>query len=279
MNNKLIPIAITIVVGIILCGSLLAPVVSDAEKTIGHAVTFENEGYGYSLDVMTSADFSATSTGTAGEETYDVNGVAAEQVTGVNIPAIVTDSFTVQIPAPGYGNLAIIRSATGLTIYASATTTSVTVTCENGTATVDVDGTESTFTYTWMLAISDNGKFIESKTAGKEVYLAEGQDPIIYGRDNTIGYYTYYNGEANASEATVSATYTKSLVDGTTDVYKTANERPKIGNIDAAAVIVPIHVSGHAIDGNTALLGAIIPLVIVGLVVLSIGLIVRTRND
>ena len=278
-NTNILAIVITLAVGIILMGSLLAPVLSNAEKTIGAPVSYSNLGHGYTLDIMDSAELTATSTGTAGQETYVINGVEAEPLTGNNLPAIITDSFAVQIAAPGNNNLLVLRSGSGNNFISTLTTSSVTIECQNGTATIDIDGTESTFTYEWMLAISANGKYIESNTGAKSVYFEEGQTPIFYGYNNTIGYYTYFDGDAEASAATVTVTYSQNLVSGTTDVYLTTSDNPSIGGITPGATIVPIKVTGHANDGATAITAAILPIMIIALVIMAIGAVFRNRDD
>ena len=80
MNNKLIPIVITLVVGIILAGSVLMPVLSDAQKNAGASVTKTNsepyteygeyytEGFTMVIDNPTTATNIKTTTVTVNDE-------------------------------------------------------------------------------------------------------------------------------------------------------------------------------------------------------------------
>lgn len=277
MKTNVLGLIISVVVGIILLGSLLAPVLADAEKTIGAPVTYTNEGYGYTMDVMNSASATAIATGT--ENSYTINGVEVESATGFNLPMIVTDNVAIQAAASGSGNLLMIRSASGINSISSSSATTVTITADNGTITVDNSGVASTYTYSWMLAISEDGKYIESGTL-RSRYLAENEQPIVYGYNAGLGYYTSYNGETKASSGTdVTLSYNESLVDGTTDVYQTSAEGATIGSISPAAAIVPLKVTGHSEDGSTALISAILPISVISIVVMAVGFILRSRQD
>lgn len=279
MKTNILTLAITLTLGIILVGSVLAPVISDAEKNVGQSVTYSNTGYGYTLDIMDSASVTAIATGTDGEQTYTTNGITVEGAPAYNLPLIVTDSVTIQIGATNYPNLLVVRSASGISMIPTTTAATVSVTCENGTVTIDNNGTTSTYTYSWLMGVSENGKYIEVAGPLQSTYLAEGEKPIFYGYNNSIGYYTYFDGEAKASAATVSVIYTENLVDGTTDVYQTTSSGATIGSITPGAAIVLKDVKGHADDGASALVSAILPIVVIGLVVMAVGVIFRGRQD
>lgn len=278
--NKLVGTIVALTVMVVCVAAILVPVVNDAESTIGEPVTYTNTTYGYALEEMDSATLSATSTGTDGEQTISVNGITVEQIANANTPVIVTDSVAIQVSPTGSGNIFVIRSATGNGLALATTAGDISVTAADGTLTLDVYGTETTYTYTWLYAVSEDGDFKPMTSNLKSAYLSADMDFVLYGYSTTLGYYSYKDGTAaSSSDADTTVEYTANLVDGTTDIYQTTSSGVTIGGVTPTwAVLVPSEVEGHSDDGNVALLGAIVPMVIVGMIVIAVGLI-RTNKD
>lgn len=315
MNNKLIPIVLTLVVGIILAGSVLVPVLNDATTT--HK-TFTNDGY------LRLGEISAEDT-----ETYTITWtyenphqfVINDEVyvmpegntTGSVFPytLFATDGWGLrysQTGTAGNVDLNLYGSGESASLIWYATTTdsdTVTITLNEGTATFVKNSTTSvTKSYTAAFIPDSDGAYVLKK-GDTSAYL--NADSVIYstGRTSTtFGTYTFaininlsgnvegveVNAIAPTGFTTSNVVIDSSEVSGYKDLYKfdkvTFDITQTSTSISAGAVysqvIVPYQVtaelSEHLTPGQIALLGAIPVMVIVALLVVAVGTVAR-RND
>lgn len=311
MNNKLIPLCITLVVGIILAGSVLMPVLNDATKT---EETLENTGY-YFMDKISSSDadtytikWDATTPGilTVNGDDIKVGDWGVTYGMTLTVFATETDMFRVG-PASGVQTLSWIQLR-GSTINYAQANSSFDATIENGTATVyiDDDTTAKTLTYTDAYLISADEADYVMKKANEPAYMLP--DSPIY----SLGYSVIPNGSGNTNlvlsvignvedvdidvvRSSSSGTVTFSDVEiVTTPVAEYVNvvKFDKItfvaseGGVDTdmvySYVIVPhtitAELSEHLTPGQIALMGAIPIMVIIALLMVAVGVVAR-RND
>lgn len=284
MKTNILTLIITLVVGVIFAGALIAPVISDAQKTIGPEVEYTNAGHGYAL-ISSNSDITATLTDTSitiGENEYTSDGstywmIASDTFAiwyggGVNHPILITD-----------------RTNEGELYQPWIDTASITM--SNGTyeityTPVGEGAIEETYTntYTWIMVPSENGEYI-SVDAGSTNYIKSLNDLIFSGYYSTGENDTYYslkNGTAKAGEYTASVSGTLTLVEGTTDVYTVTNPLMHVGDEEFTPFmyLVKQNVTGHAASGASySLLGAIPIMVIVALVMVAVGAIAYRRAD
>lgn len=95
MDNKLIGTIMTIVVGIILTGALLVPIVTDAQAKSGDEITKTTDGASeirsdYYTEDVTVIITSATDATTAGDATVTVNGDTVTNDSGISVPIVFT---------------------------------------------------------------------------------------------------------------------------------------------------------------------------------------------
>lgn len=304
MNNKLIPIVITLVVGIILAGSVLMPVLNDA-TTIEKTLT--NDGV-LRMDKITTADSTVITwdhTAPSIITVDDVDITLPDQNAVVYLTVNGTDNdFMVRYTPSATNPMMVVFNGNNANVEASVTNgRDLTVTISEGSISV-TDGTNTeTATFTdYAFIPSENGKYV-MKNPNKVAYL--NADSEIYGMgrsflsasninlnftiaadvetEPTVDYYGR-NVTATISNAEVNATKLDTYVDMyefssiTFDVTISDNT----SSVTYNQVIVPYQVtselSQHLTPGQIALMGAIPVLVIVALLVVAVGVVAR-RND
>lgn len=300
---------ITLVVGVILTGALLGPVISDASET---ERTFTNAGYftmdKYALDeeITVSWDHSNPDVVTVGDETINITapiGKWVSIVVGDNwyFRYIHTNADVREVQM-SYGGVATITAST-------SDGTDITLECSEGTATgtvytAGVAGTPKTVSYTELYVISENGKYYIMKDSDAAATMLKDSEFIGVGQ-------TFLSGGASIIkvEGTIEDGATVTIIGSTvtanvdTDTIS-VNATPKSGYIDCYDLssitfdvttsggtthatynyfIVPAEVtaelSNHLTPGQISLMGAIPVLVIVALLMVAIGGIALRRND
>lgn len=299
MNNKLITICITLVVGVILAGSVLMPVLNDATTT--HK-TFTNSGY-YDMTYTETDELTL-----------------AWDYTNPNVATINNESVSLPTTLPGSVNILcgddwFLRwNASSLQFYSTASgsvnasvadSTSMSITASNGSMTVTNTASTpvtQTVAYSFMYVIDPDGKYLMKD---KDAAVLVNGDSEIYaiGRSTTTGLAiklkitgTIDDGftaeQIGTSSATnigdVTANYTAKS--GYLDLYEltsltvpiTYGEGDSVYTAGYTYYIVPAEVtaelSQHLTSGEIALMGAIPVLVIVALLVVAVGVVAR-RND
>lgn len=312
MNNKLIPIVITLVVGIILAGSVLMPVLNDASKTEN---TLTNEGY-YTMDKLLSTDeavYSFAWDATNGT-IVTVNGTDMDITTWglstnqlVSVFASETDIIRLGV-ASGQAALQWVQIRGSTINYAGASST-FSATISEGTVTAQLDSEESprTLTYDTAYFINNDGSGdYVMKKSDKTAYMLA--DTPIYAIGTTgimgsgVSNNTTLKIEGDIEGVEISTLHTPATGDVTYEdvniVYTPNNKyvglydfskitfKGVIGDdstdIVYSYVIVPKEVtaelSEHLTPGQIALMGAIPVLVIVALLVVAVGVVAR-RNE
>lgn len=313
MNNKLIPIVLTLVVGIILAGSVLVPVLNDATKT---EQTFTNDGYIRLGEI--SAEDTETYTITWTYENPgqfvindDVYVMPSGSTTGSVFPytLFATDGWGLRyLKNSTDTNLNLYGSGESASLlwYAGATAQdTVVITLSAGSATfVKNSTTTATMEYTNVFLPDSDGAYVLKKgdtsayLNADSVIYSTGRTSAVFGTNN-IAININLNGNVEGVEVdaiaptgfTVSnVVVDSSEVNGYKDLYKfdkvTFDITQTSTSIDVEAVysqvIVPYQVtaelSDHLTPGQIALLGAIPVLVIVALLVVAVGVVAR-RND
>ena len=300
MNNKLIPIVMALVVGIILAGSVLMPVLNDATKTTD---TFENSGYFHMEKYGTDDDVTIVWDPATPKQSSD-NGGAYLPATPVNqfVNVAIGDDWYFRY-ADGGSNTYVQVTYGGIEQVAGSNSDgqTVTVTCSGGTATITKGTTTQTATYTELYAISgDTGAYTmknanESVTvAGDTEFIGLGSTALGTGKavlkvtgnvddgaDVTVIGSTA--SEVTISDITVAAVsmtghngYTLSNV--TFTITADDEEYPATYSYFIVPASVTLELAEHLPPGQIALLGAIPVLVIVALLVVAVGVVAR-RND
>lgn len=298
MNNKLIPIVLTLVVGIILAGSVLMPVLNDAKKTIGDEVTYTNSmtsSNQYRYDYVDSLELTATASETDGVS-YDfvINGKEITLI-GDYMLAVASDGIVIQIGTAGQ-----FAYSTYMETYASepnlspTTYPEVTLTMSEGAWSLKAgDTTLKDGTYTWIVTYKDDGRYVAHNSSVVGAYCHETpSDFIVYGGGYTSGdldtFYSYGQGKLTVAVSDYEGTlnWNTTLVDGTTDVYKVTTCNITISDGENDETYTPYRclylyeVTGHEAGGASySLLGAIPVMVIVALIMGAVGMIVVKRND
>ena len=282
MKTNVLTLIITMVVGIILAGSLLGPVISDAQTTLGSPTTVTNTG-------INSNPISFWD-GEAMEYEWDyVNKILTlndEPLTlSANQMLFGTDTFAIWTRANSTARLA----ALGDTIDVTNSNFSAVINSD-GTYTLTRGTTVYEGTISWGIYQDENGteNLVQGVRSSNGYMTSTANDVIILGNLYSTGdndtYYAYYNGvltvdEQYAEESSV--TVTKTLVDGYTDIYAT-NVTVNVGeeSFTPYYAVVPGTVSGHLASGGAySLVGAIPILVIVALLMVAVGAIALRRAD
>lgn len=307
MNTKLIPIVLTLVVGTILAGSVLMPVLNDATKTEG---TFENHGY-FSMDaVEENTDTTIRFDNTLSKAYVNGTEVSINSSTPNNFTILGADNFIVRW-----------QPSTSVRIYSDdakwsfATTDTFTfVEFKVGGSTVSITSdktdqeaaTISMGNTPFVISSNDNAEYV-MKLANEGAYVTDESVCLMgisvgLGFNTAIGVYgigtiadgmslsTAYQGTSVTGDITYAdpvADY--SSVSGYNGLYKLNGYTSTITvgettptDISYTYFIVPAEVtaelSQHLTPGQIALMSAIPIMVIIALIMVAVGVVAR-RND
>lgn len=279
MKNNLLTLIITLVVGVILAGSLLAPVVADARTTTSTEVNYTNEETTFRM-----AEASEIVTLTLSSGTVTLNGVAVEKVSNSNIllsDAVSLDQFQYQ---GNWLNRMWFKDSTALQ-YPSA----FELTFENGTVSGTVTISDATTsidtTYSYLFYADSEGDYIQmtNNDWANGVYLNNTNQLILSG--------LYTTGENDTTYSYVDGVFTTGgdytgSVELTTekvgmDVIKATALTVTIGDetFTPFRALVPMTIVGHTETSISSLLGVIPIMVIVAILMTAIGAIAYRRAD
>lgn len=297
MKTNVLTLAITLTLGIILAGSVLMPVINDAQKDIGPAVTYNNSLTStnqYRYDYVDSVEMTAIASETDGIY-YDfiINGKAVTIVNDYMI-AILSDGFSMQIGSAGQFAYNVPTDPFAASTNPTPTNYPlVTLTMANGEWTLKGGDTElATGSYSWLVTYVDNGRYVAHNSSVVGAYCQEAKDFIVYGGNYASGdldtYYAYGNGVMSwgVSDYDAKLNWAATLVDGTTDIYKVTTCDITVSDGENSETFTPYRclyvyeVTGHAASGAAySLLGALPIMVIVGLVLAATAAIMVKRDD
>ena len=306
MNNKLIPLVITLVVGIILAGSVLMPVLNDATKTTD---TLENVGYfhmeKYATDeeVVISWDHTNPRQITVNNEVYSPNTPLNQWVS-----LAIGDNWYFRY-ADGGSNVYVQVTYGGINYVSGSVSggSDVTMTCSNGTATIvqTTSGTTSdtqTAEYTELYAISgDSGEYL-MKNSNETAYVAAGTEFLAIGSTSlgsgravlkvagnvedgaTVEVVGSTPTGATVSDIEVNATALSNYVGFalstiTFNITVENTEYPATYSYFIVPASVTLELAEHLTPGQIALMGAIPIMVIVALLMAAVGAIALRRAD
>lgn len=303
MNNKLIPIVLTLVVGIILAGSVLMPVLNDATKT---EQTFANKG-AFFVELDPSDSYTIEYDGNA-NNTIVVNDTAITLNKDYTLVAL--DNAILRLNAATHkfdwnGNGSYLAGMTEFSLtFADGSISGTYKTTGDTTA-------WPTMSYDKIYVISPDAQPLIMSDYSEPVKIKGDSEIVAFGRSvlNDAGtnkqYLIQIEGTINdgvtvtvsnvSSGQDIGATITdlsinctpvqgyNDLYDLTSITFKAAvSEGDTTTNVTFSAYIVPSEVtaelSQHLTPGQIALLGAIPIMVIVALLVVAVGVVAR-RND
>lgn len=204
MKNKILVLAITLTVGVILVGSVLSPVISDSVKSFTDE--YQNGPQSSSVNLATystSADFDITMVKNG--DTWEITGIDVNPLAGGSY--MITDNLLVILsPANGYNirglNESQVFVALTPTDWNGVTTnvTSVSIDVTPTSITVsDADSAQSSYTFPSTYAIySDLAGDRVICTSPKEIYTSGGSDIISLGLNNTKFFWTTNGADSKA---------------------------------------------------------------------------------
>lgn len=293
MKTNILTLAITLTVGIILAGSLLMPVISEATET---EKTFNNEGYYYMTDL--------------GEDsiTYVFDG-SKWTINDVVVDIDITDLTTIVaaenviIRANGYfrGTTTINASALNLTVTADSITGTATVSGNTQTINLSLD--------VYYCAVTEPTGYVLSKY-NTPTYLHKDSDILADGQSaytpsasavfriegNINDGFTVTPALASITVTDVKCNYT--VIDEYIDLYRVDSITFKsvynsgtpsdpsddvVRDQTYSSYVVPASVTSemtnHLNSGEIAILNALPVLIIAALVLMAAGAIILKRED
>lgn len=289
MNTKnILTLAITLTLGVILAGSLLMPVIADAQENAGAETELTNTVRGsYTYNIWDGEDVTFEFV-KGNPNTFAVNGDTVT-ITSTQQILIASNFFSMRtggLPAnPGinYQYLGVTAGAEDTLTYAIA----------NGEYTLTIGSTVLTGTLDWMVyAVADG----ETGTSGlgqlttptNAFYTSKADNIVVLGNVYTTGdndtYFAYYNGELTVNEDYADSSkvnIVRSVANGYTNIYNTTLA-VTVGDesFTPYQILAPIKVTGNEADNALiSLYGAIPIMVIISLVLLGVGAIYTKRND
>lgn len=300
---NVLTLIITLVVGVILTGALLGPVINDATKT---EQTFVNEGV-FNYGIFTPEDeYELEVVGADGSIT--VNGVAVDPFNATTryYSIVASDNFVARY---GYSNniyfcQCVGKDSSNNTFADGGVLTNISI--DNGALAVQITKSDSTVVsktveFTELYAIVPTADEAVMKVATDSVYI-KGDSPIYSSGLTQVTLWsnlfhlegTYNDGLTISSPNLPDATYDNITwniepVSGYVDLYKLTSIEFDINNNGTtyhatyAYFGVPAEVtaelSNHLTPGQISLMGAIPVVVIVALLMVAVGAIAYRRAD
>lgn len=274
-----------VVVGVIMIGSLTAPLIFDMQKNAGDKVTYTNTALNSYRLAENSEDVTISLEYDSDASLWDVTIGTVEFTTasdGANANICYSDAVTVTKSADGsmitvyYNGLELSSTANKTVVFSDGT-----VTVTNTTASTEVYSAD----YTWLYVYDADGEYVNI-SGSAAIYVNTIEDIVmsgsyVSGENDT--YYDYKDGVLTLSaDYTSGLSYDIDLVDGTTDVYKVSNIVLTVGDetFTPYRVLVAAEITGHESSGaEYSLLGAIPIAMILGLIMLMVGFIQARKEE
>lgn len=281
MNNKLITLVLTLVVGIILTASILVPVINDAStKDVSSA-----NRYTYRMSEL--GDSSMTLSYDETDKAL-INGehpvVANAEGTVQTILCVITNNAA--IVSYGIQWYYYFVDTDGNYRYFNtnhALLTSTTATFENGVATITYDGTGYTFDYDWVYFPDPDGVYVYTKpTYGAYVNADDQVISFSVGASNngvSIGTVDGLTCQYHATDGTKDTdTFEPAIT--VADAEMGLSTIKEIVSATPEDIIIPYEYQykAEASGGVYSLYQAIPVLIIISLLLAAVGIVVRGRN-
>lgn len=298
MENKVVSVVLTLTIGVILAGSVLMPVLSDAMATED---TFSNEGYFY-LDEFTDEytfEWDATD-----PTTMTVNGESFtySNTSGLTVSLVLGEKFAVRMGNSNpsinfYGNGSYVSTSAGNPTF-TLTYSEGSVTATNGTATKTIESV------TAIYGIVESGDYVMKKSSAV-AYLNSGSDIVadstIYASGQTysgnnnifwhlegtidnISYPDTFNSSLTITNETLNGEYSSThndLYELTNIQFTATTNTAVVYNVTASYFVVPAEVTAersvHFTADEIAIIAVIPVIVIVALFI--VGVRSFTRNN
>lgn len=310
MDNKLITVIITLVIGVIMAGSVLVPVLKDAtttEKTFNNA----NDGY-YTLALNADDETTYSLTYLKSKPgILEINGTeynANAAYGGATTSIVIADDWILRYNST-LSEYGYCQYYDGTNWAGNSTTKSLSMTASEGVATIvvtaaDDSTTTKTASYTTMYGIAPNSDYV-MKAPTQKAYLlgdssivAEGITTGTASGNVDIGSQliridgTIDDGvtitTSNTNWSVSNIVIHKTEVAGYNDLYQIEKitfdltKDESVYNATYSFFIVPSEVtaelSQHLTPGQIALMSAIPIMVIIALIMVAVGVFAR-RND
>lgn len=301
MDNKygLIGVVLTVLVGVILIGTVMAPSITAIQMTAGDPVTYTNSGANvgirdntayYEITDDTSLTYVVDSTGiTIGETNINYNTTATWGA------VVWTDTGYFMVRQSTYAVRCEQYDVETNTSTTTSYTSPVTATISGKTLTVtDANEAEDTYTFTegYCLDLRENED-------GKQLFMAvdltqrtgtfylNSIDQLrcmgIYSSGENDCYYSLKNGTfTNTGDFTNDILATLTLVDDTTDVYQLESFKLDIGGEQFTPyyTILPLEIDGHSTSGaEYVLYGVVIVLFILVVFMVAVRALMTRERD
>lgn len=284
MKTNILTLVITLVVGVIFAGSLLVPVITDAQKNLGDPITETNE----------SAEYMSLSKGDVtlelDEGILTLNG-STLTLTGSERIIFSADVLTIWYDGSVYKG-SWINAPTFTPGISNIIAFDISVTNDKLTCSVTYQGhddpaTLSDYSVKFAFYIDPVGEYAYFSPEDTQPYVTNIKDVYctgsFYTGTNKTNYW-YFDGEAGGIVAGYTYNFDADLtpVNGTTDIYTLSNAEFSISDESFTPfyMIVKKTIDGHATSGSVySLLDSIPVLVIVALVMIAIGAIAYNRRD
>lgn len=309
MDNKLVMISIAAVIGIIVLGSVLMPILDDSTATTD---TFTNEGYFYMQKITSDDDATYTIS-------YRYDNGASFKYGDAEIPTNGwPSSVTIATDATGWVIRAGVSEYIGLQgigynfSFGGHNSVSAIATFSNGTATVtrtilngegqEIAGSTLTTTYDELWLYSPDPTDYIMKKADTKAYLLDDDGYTAVGVTTVTSWNTVVKITGNVDDYTATIIYppnitttvtnkeiVKTQVDSYVDLYQldkltfTINDGTTTVDATYSYFIVPSEVTAersvHFTPGQNAIFAAIPVLIILAVLLGVVALVIRSRMD
>lgn len=301
MDNRFIGLVIGLVVGVLLIATLMAPTISEIQKTSGDKITLTNETNSVfreakSGDVLTCTSVYVTEE-SQNRNTWDLNGEPVVSPTGGGGAwelGIMSDGVYMQIRGLRDSAMAIYYDMTKAvpdqkTVSGASASNNRVLSYTFGDSTIDMattigeTTTTITFAYTWAYVVCPygEGQYCAAVTGGEG--MISSADEIILcgayttGENDTM--YWYKDGVSHLSNTayTMAVDIDTELHDNTTDIYDFTLSVDIGGEtFTPYRVLVPYEVSGHKDSGAAySLYGVFVVLFIVAVLMFAVRYIIN----
>lgn len=284
--HDIIKASIFAAIGVLVFASLLVPVVSDAMTENGEPITYTNDST-FVLKEAEAGDvlknIRTTEGGTNSDAwTFNNTPIVGPQSGGTDwTVGIMSDSVYLMINAPANASAGSWLKMDGTGTYHYFGNITVTFTGSEIQIVTDFEDTSGTFTYSWAYVICsyDQGEYVSPALNGSG-YVNKSADVLLCGFYSTGDLdcmYSYHKGATYVSNSsyTMSVDNGLTLVDGTTDIYKTAvdvaiSDGNDTEHFTPFRIFVPYQVTGHATSGALYDMLGILPIAVICVLIFGV---------